>query len=121
VQRSKGEYFLLTKFIGSFGGAITTAFGSAVCCAGPTVAVSLGVSSAGLSAWVPYRPFFIAAAAAGFTYYAFHLYDRTEQAEGETGEACDIQTRSRMKKILWVSTTLVMFFAFSPFWIDWVL
>lgn len=91
-----------------------TAFGSAVCCAGPTVAASLGVSAAGLSAWVPYRPFFIVAAA-GFTYYAFHLYDLTESA------VCDVSIRNRMKKILWVSTGLVMLLAFSPFWIRWVL
>ncbi len=112
------------KFVGSFGGAISTAFGSSVCCAGPTVAASLGLSSAGLSAWEPFRPFFIIAAA-GFTWYAYNLYEKAElaQVEGDpvTGEVCDIATRRRMKRILWVSTTLVMLFSFSPFWIEWVL
>ena len=40
-------------------GGVFAAAGSARCCAGPVVAVSLGVSGAGLSAFEPYRPYFL--------------------------------------------------------------
>ena len=38
-------------------GGVAAAAGSAVCCAGPVIAVSLGVSGAGLSAFEPWRPY----------------------------------------------------------------
>jgi mercuric ion transport protein len=107
--------------LGSFGGAVASAFGSAVCCAGPTVAASMGLSTAGLSALLPYRPLFIVAAA-GLIWYAYHLYERVEATEcGVGGECADPAVRRRMKIVLWGSTFLVVLFASSPFWIDWVL
>ncbi len=45
-------------------GGVLAATGSALCCAGPVVAVSLGVSGAGLSAFEPFRPYFLGATAA---------------------------------------------------------
>jgi hypothetical protein len=107
--------------IGTFGGAIASSFGSAVCCAGPTVAASLGLSSAGLSAFTPYRPFFIVVAAA-LTWYAFHIYEKNrEKICDADGECANPRVARRMKRILWVSTGLVLFFAFSPYWVKLVL
>lgn len=60
-------------------GGLTAAFGSAVCCSGPVVLASLGLSGAALSAWRPYRPIFVIAAL-GLLWLAFHL-----QAEGARG------------------------------------
>ena len=97
-------------------GGVFAAAGSALCCAGPVVAVSLGVSGAGLSAFEPFRPFFLAATAA-FLVVGFWLLDREERAACEPGRPCaDPAVRRRMKVILWVATGVAVVFATVPSW-----
>lgn len=42
-------------------GGVVAAAGSALCCAGPVLAVTVGVSGAGLSRFEPLRPYFLGA------------------------------------------------------------
>lgn len=97
-------------------GGVVAAVGSAVCCAGPVVAVSLGVSGAGLSAFEPYRPYFLGAASA-FLVLGFSLLDREEKAACEPGKPCaDPAVRRRMKVLLWIATGVAVVFATFPSW-----
>jgi mercuric ion transport protein len=91
-------------------GGVFAAIGSAVCCAGPVVAVSLGVSGAGLAAFEPYRPYFLGATAA-FLVLGFRLLDREEKAACVPGKPCaDPAVRRRMKVSLWIATVVAVVF-----------
>ena len=97
-------------------GGVFAAAGSALCCAGPVVAVSLGVSGAGLSAFEPFRPYFLGATAV-FLVAGFLMLDREERAACEPGKACaDPAVRRRMKITLWVATILAVALATFPTW-----
>jgi mercuric ion transport protein len=97
-------------------GGVLAAVGSALCCGGPVVAVSLGVSGAGLAAFEPYRPYFLAATAV-FLVAGFWLLDREEKAACVPGKPCaEPAVRKRMKVILWVATGAAVVFATFPSW-----
>ncbi len=98
------------------GGGVVAAFGSALCCGGPVVAITLGVSGAGLSAFEPFRPYFLALTAASLL-YGFWALDREEKASCDPGKACaDPATRKRMKVVLWVATLMAVVLATFPSW-----
>ena len=104
------------------GGGIAAAFASALCCAGPLIAVALGVSGAGLAAtFEPLRPYFLGATAVLLA-TGFWLL------RGEERRACEPVTlcaspvaRHRMRLMLWVATVLAAVFATFPAWSPWLL
>lgn len=97
-------------------GGVVAAAGSALCCAGPVVAVSFGVSGAGLSAFEPWRPYMLGATAL-FLVTGFVLLDREERAACEPGKACaDVTVRRRMKLTLWAATLIAVVLATFPTW-----
>lgn len=98
-------------------GGIGAAFASALCCAGPLIAVAAGVSGAGLAAtFDPLRPWFLGATAA-FLLLGFWMVDREERKACEPGKPCaDPRTRRRMKIMLWVATGVAVLFAMFPRW-----
>ena len=97
-------------------GGVLAAVGSALCCGGPVIAVTLGVSSAGLSAFEPFRPYFLGATAM-LLLGGFVMLDREEKAACEPGKPCaDERTRRRMKITLWVATVIAVLFATFPSW-----
>lgn len=97
-------------------GGLLAAAGSALCCGGPVVAVTLGVSGAGLSAFEPYRPYFLAATAV-FLIAGFWMLDREEKAACSPEKPCaDPAVRKRMKMMLWSATVLAVVFAAFPRW-----
>ena len=93
------------------------AFASALCCAGPLLAVLLGVSGAGLSAtFEPLRPYFLAGTAL-FLGSGFFLVHREEQKACEPGKPCaEPEVRRRMKTMLWIATAVAIAFATYPRW-----
>ncbi len=97
-------------------GGVIAAAGSALCCAGPVVAVTLGVSGAGLSTFEPLRPYFLALTAV-FLVLGFWLLDREEKAACVPGKPCaDPVVRRRMKIMLWGATVVAVVFATFPSW-----
>ena len=97
-------------------GGVLAAAGSALCCAGPVVAVTLGVSGAGLSRFEPFRPYFLGATAL-FLVLGFWLLHREEQKACVPGKPCaDPVVRRRMKILLWAATLLSVLFATYPSW-----
>lgn len=102
-------------------GGVAAAAGSALCCAGPVVAVILGVSGAGLSQSEPFRPYFLGATAL-FLVLGFVLLDREERKACEPGKPCaDPAVRRRMKVTLWIATGIAVLFATFPSWQSLVL
>ena len=109
------------RFFVSTGSAIAAAFGSALCCAGPTVAAAMGVSAAGLSSFLPLRPYLVFLAV-GSLYYGFHVLDKEDRRACEVGRPCaSSKVRHRMRIALWIATGLVFLFGTSPLWVRWVL
>lgn len=90
---------------------------SALCCAGPILAVTVGVSGAGLAAtFEPWRPYFLAATVL-LIVLGFVLLDREERKACETGKPCaDPDVRRKMRITLWVATALAALLATFPSW-----
>ena len=103
-------------------GAVGAAVGSALCCAGPLVAVTLGVSGAGLSStFEPLRPYFLGATGL-FLFGGFYLVDREERIACDTDKPCaDPKVRKRTKTTLWVATVVAAVAATYPTWSEWFL
>ena len=99
------------------GAGVAAAFVSALCCAGPILAVAIGVSGAGLaSTFEPLRPYFLVATAL-FLGAGFWLLDREEKKACEPGRMCaDPAVRKRMKIMLWAATAIAIVFATFPSW-----
>lgn len=103
-------------------GAVGAAIGSALCCAGPLVAVTLGVSGAGLSStFEPLRPYFLGATGL-FLFGGFYLVDREEKKACDPDRPCaDPTVRKRTKTILWTATLTAAVAATYPTWSGWLL
>lgn len=103
-------------------GAVGAAIGSAVCCAGPLVAVALGVSGAGLAAtFEPLRPYFVGGTVLflGLGFVALH---REERKACEPGRLCaSPEVRRRMKRWLWMATAVAIPFVTFPWWSKFLL
>ncbi len=103
-------------------GGVAAAFVSALCCAGPLIAVALGVSGAGFaSTFEPLRPYFLAGTGLllGLGFFTLH---REEQKACEPEKPCaKPEVRRRMKYTLWIATALAVLFATYPTWSGWVL
>lgn len=109
------------KAIFAAGGGIAAAAVSALCCAGPLIAVSIGVSGAGLAnTFEPLRPYLLAGTAVFFG-TAFGLLRREERKACEPGRPCaDATVRRRMKVVLWIATAIALVFATFPTWSAWL-
>jgi mercuric ion transport protein len=103
-------------------GGIVAAFASALCCAGPLVAVALGVSGAGIAVrFEPLRPYFLAATPVLLA-SGFWLLRREEQRACQPGTLCASPVaRRRMRRILWLATAFAAVFATFPTWSVWLL
>ncbi len=113
---------MIGKVMGAATGAVGAAFASALCCAGPLIAVTLGVSGAGIaSTFEPLRPYFLAVA--GGLIVAGHVGIRREEARGcEPGAQCtDSRVRRRRKATIWIATGIAVILAAYPTWSTWVL
>ena len=110
------------KTLLSAGGGVAAAIGSALCCAGPLVAVSLGLSGAGLAAtFEPFRPYFIAATAL-FLGVGFVVVRREDRKACEPGTLCASPTvRRRMKRSLWIATAIAVPLVTFPWWSKFIL
>lgn len=101
---------------------VAAAIGSALCCAGPLVAIALGLSGAGLAAtFEPLRPYFVAATglSLGFGFVVLH---REERKACEPGTLCASPVaRRRMKWALWIATAIAIPLLTFSWWSRFVL
>jgi mercuric ion transport protein len=103
-------------------GGISTAFASALCCAGPLIAVSLGISGGGLaSTFEPLRPYFLAGTGV-LLGSGFLLLRREQRNACDPDKPCaDARVRRRMQVMLWIATAIAAVFATYPTWSGWIL
>ncbi len=97
--------------------AVAAAIGSALCCAGPLVAVALGLSGAGLAAtFEPLRPVFVAGSVLALG-LGFVVLQREERKACEPGSLCASPVaRRRMKWALWIATLVAIPLLTFPWW-----
>jgi len=111
-----------TKTVLAASGGIAAAVASALCCAGPLVAVALGLSGAGLAAtFEPLRPYFVAGTmlALGF---GFVVLRGEEKRACEPGTLCASPiARRRMKRALWIAAIVAITLITFPWWSKFVL
>ena len=103
-------------------GGVAAAVASTLCCAGPLVAVALGLSGAGLAAtFEPLRPYFVAGTvlSLGFGFVVLHREER-RACEPETLCASPI-VRRRMKRALWIATIIAIPLLTFSWWSKFVL
>jgi mercuric ion transport protein len=113
---------VIGKLITSAGAGIGSAFASALCCAGPLLAVTVGVSAAGLSStFLPLQPYFFGATVL-FLFLGFYLLEREDKKACDPDKPCaDVKVRRRMRIMLWTSTIVSFVFVTYPTWSEWVL
>lgn len=104
------------------GAGVAAAIGSALCCAGPLVAVFLGLSGAGLAAtFEPLRPYLVAGTALSLG-AGFAVLRREERNACEPGRPCaSPRARRRMKWALWIATAIAIPLLTFPWWSKLVL
>jgi mercuric ion transport protein len=103
-------------------GSLGAALAAAVCCLGPLVLVSFGVTGAwigNLSALEPYRPLFmiVAAGLLGFGFY--RVYGRSLQEDCGAGAECEVPRANRINQVsLWIATVVVVGLFASPYLLE---
>jgi|SRR5713101_2140934 len=106
-----------TKAVLAATSGVVAAVVTTLCCAGPLVAVAIGLSGAGLAAtFEPLRPYFVAGTvlALGF---GFVVLRREERRACEAGTLCASPVvRRRMKWALWTATIIAIPLLTFPWW-----
>ncbi|MGH1484754.1 MAG: mercuric transporter MerT family protein [Cellvibrionaceae bacterium] len=100
-------------------GGIAAAIGAGLCCVGPFLLLTLGISGAwigNLTLLEPYRPLFILVVLILFSWAGWKVYRPIESCE--PGSACAVpQVRQRRQVIFWISALLVLVIVTSNYWI----
>jgi len=120
----------MNKTILSGFGGLTAALGSMICCTGPLVLASLGLSGAALSAWRPWRPLFVVVSV-GLLILAFQELGDPEGPTCELGEddledmavcatCADPAKIRRTKRWLYLLAALSFLLLISPRWAPFV-
>lgn len=106
-------------------GGVAAAAVSALCCAGPILAVGIGISGAGFAAtFEPLRPYFLAATALFLGLGFYGVYSTPAEACVGKGGCTTLEDarrkRRREKAMLWTATVLAGAFATFPTWSVWL-
>ncbi|WP_461480650.1 mercuric transporter MerT family protein [Porticoccus sp.] len=100
-------------------GGVMAAIGASLCCVGPFVLLSLGISGAWISSLTllePYRPIFIAVVLLLFGWAGWQVYRSVEACA--PGTACAIpQMRKRRQVIFWIALIIALILVTSSYWI----
>lgn len=112
----------VSKTVLAASAGVAAAIGSALCCAGPLVAVLLGLSGAGLAAtFEPLRPYFVAGTALSLG-LGFVVLRRDERRACVPGTLCASPlVRRRMKWALWIATAIAIPLLTFSWWSKFVL
>ena len=107
----------VTKTVLAVTGGVVAAVASTLCCAGPLVAVALGLSGAGLAAtFEPLRPYFVVGTVVALS-IGFVVLRREEKVACEPGTLCASPVaRRRMKWALWIATVVSIPLLTFPWW-----
>lgn len=100
-------------------GGVIAAVGAGLCCVGPFVLLTLGISGAwigNLTLLEPYRPIFIAIVLLLFGWAGWKVHRPMEACE--PGTACAVpQTRKRRQLVFWITAIIALVLVTSSDWI----
>lgn len=103
-------------------GGLVAAIGASVCCAGPFVLLLLGVSGSwisSLTAFEPFRPYFIAIVVALYCRAGWQVHRPIEHCP--EGSVCAIpKNRQRYQVFFWIFTVVALLLILSPYWLVWL-
>lgn len=103
-------------------GGVLAALGASICCAGPLVLLMLGIGGSwisGLSAFEPYRPYFIAVVIGLFIWAGWQVHRPISHCI--EGSICAIPTnRKRYQFLFWSFFVIAISLILSPYWIVWM-
>lgn len=102
---------------------IAAALGASLCCAGPLILLSIGISGtwiANLTALESFRPYLIGLAMIFFSWAGWQLFKPELSGRGvcDPEDVCAIPKVQRNRKMLFlVSVVIALGLVFSPYWI----
>lgn len=100
-------------------GGVMAAIGASLCCAGPFVLLSLGMSGAWISSLTflePYRPLLITIVLLLFGWAGWQVHRPVDACA--PGTACSIpQTRKRRQIMFWATAMVAVVLVTSNYWI----
>lgn len=100
-------------------GGVAAAIGASLCCVGPLILLSIGISGAwisNLTALDPYRPIFIFVVFILFVIAGWQLYQPLQKCK--PGSVCAVPASNKYRKMIFV--VLLIFsisFVSSPYWL----
>tara|TARA_R110001592_G_scaffold362074_1_gene674812 strand:+ start:454 stop:813 length:360 start_codon:yes stop_codon:yes gene_type:complete len=114
---------LKNKINWSILGGVAAAIGASLCCAGPLILLSIGISGAwisNLTAFEPYRPIFILVVIILFGLAGWQLFK--PQFSGindcEPGAACAVPDTRNRRQVLFVFALIISIgLVSSPYWL----
>lgn len=106
--------------------AVATAFAASLCCIGPILAATLGLTSlGGLVRFESLRPLFGGFSVASLGLAFVSAYRSRNSPECEPGSVCDVHGRDRVNRlnriVLWVATVITIIVLTLPTWSNWIL
>ncbi len=100
-------------------GAISTAIGASLCCAGPLVLILLGVSGSwisGLAIFEPFKPYFILVTILLFTWVGWGFYK--PQQSCQAADVCSIpKVQVNRRRLFWVALLIATILVTTTWWI----
>jgi mercuric ion transport protein len=106
--------------------AVVAAFGASICCIGPILAATFGITSlAALIRYEPLRPM-LAGVTVVFLAGAFVLsYRKRADAACPPGSLCETHSRNSVQRVnrtvLWITAIVVLAVLTFPMWSSWIL
>ncbi len=100
-------------------GAMTTAIGASLCCAGPLVLMLLGVSGSWISKlaiFEPLKPYFIGATLLLFAWIGWGLYKPQTSCQEDSACAMPPVQKNR-RRLFWLSFVIALTLITSSWWI----
>ena len=101
------------------GAGIITAFSATLCCIMPLVLFLLGISGAwvaNLTAFEPYRPYFLTTAIIFVVIGFWKVYKKPKAAACKPGTFCAMPESDKINKImLWISASIVTLVLLYPY------
>lgn len=101
-------------------GGVIAAIVASLCCVGPFVLLTLGISGAwigSLTLLEPYRPFFIVIVLLLFGWAGWQVHRPAEACD--PGTACLVpQTRKRRQMVFWIAVIVALILVSSNYWIS---
>lgn len=104
-------------------GGVLAAIGASLCCVGPFVLLTLGISGAwigNLTQLEPFRPAFIAIVLMLFGWAGWQVHRPVEACKPDS--ACALpQTRKRRQRIFWITAIIALVLITSSYWIPLII